>query len=441
MSAPGVAYRSLFFVATLLLVVTAPVAIAQDDPAPEILPEYTAQIANLREDPRVQAALAHIVAIEPQSRRDLIELTEIPAPPFGEQARAMRFAEMLRDAGLSDVTIDAVGNAVGRRPGRDGTLTIAFSAHLDTVFPADTDVTVRFEGEKMHAPGIGDNSRGLVTLLGVLRSLQHAGIDTAANVLFIGNVGEEGLGDLRGVKHLFREGAETIDTLIVIDGGESARIVYGGVGSHRYRITFSGPGGHSWSAFGLANPHHALGRAIRIFDANAPSVTSVGEKTSYNIGRIGGGTSINSIPSESWMEVDMRSGSQVKLDDIDAILVSAVQQALQEENSARLDGPELTVEMERVGTRPAARGDPRSPLVQRALAATRAFGVEPYLEISSTDANLPIAMGIPAVTMSRGGLGGNSHALDEWWENVDGHVSIQIGLITLLAEAGLADPL
>ena len=441
MSTPGVANRSPFFVATLLLVVTAPVAIAQDDPAPEILPEYTAQIASLREDPGVQAALAHIVAIEPQSRRDLIELTEIPAPPFGEQARAMRFAEMLRESGLNDVAIDAVGNAVGRRPGRDGTLTIAFSAHLDTVFPADTDVTVRFEGEKMHAPGIGDNSRGLVTLLGVLRSLQHAEIETEANVLFVGNVGEEGLGDLRGVKHLFREGAEKIDTLIVIDGGESARIVYGGVGSHRYRITFRGPGGHSWSAFGLANPHHALGRAIRIFDANAPSVTSVGEKTSYNIGRIGGGTSINSIPSESWMEVDMRSGSQAKLDDIDAILVSAVRQALQEENSARLDGPELTVEMERVGTRPAARGDPLSPLVQRALAATRAFGVEPYLEISSTDANLPIAMGTPAVTMSRGGLGGNSHALDEWWENVDGHVSIQIGLITLLAEAGLADPL
>ena len=371
MSTPGVANRSPFFVATLLLVVTAPVAIAQDDPAPEILPEYTAQIASLREDPGVQAALAHIVAIEPQSRRDLIELTEIPAPPFGEQARAMRFAEMLRESGLNDVAIDAVGNAVGRRPGRDGTLTIAFSAHLDTVFPADTDVTVRFEGEKMHAPGIGDNSRGLVTLLGVLRSLQHAEIETEANVLFVGNVGEEGLGDLRGVKHLFREGAEKIDTLIVIDGGESARIVYGGVGSHRYRITFRGPGGHSWSAFGLANPHHALGRAIRIFDANAPSVTSVGEKTSYNIGRIGGGTSINSIPSESWMEVDMRSGSQAKLDDIDAILVSAVRQALQEENSARLDGPELTVEMERVGTRPAARGDPLSPLVQRALAATR----------------------------------------------------------------------
>lgn len=442
MSTLRVPHRLPVRATALLLIMTAPVLSAQDrPPTPEILPEYTAEIAALRADPRVQAALAHIVAIEPQSRRDLIELTEIPAPPFDEQARALRFAEMLRETGLSDVTIDAVGNAVGRRPGRDGTLTIAYSAHLDTVFPAGTDVTVRFEDAKMYAPGIGDNSRGLVALLAVLRSLQHAGIETAANVLFIGNVGEEGLGDLRGVKHLFREGAEKIETLIVIDGGESDRIVYGGVGSHRYRITFRGPGGHSWSAFGLANPHHALGRAIRIFDENAPSVTTVGEKTSYNVGRIGGGTSINSIPSEAWMEVDMRSGSQAKLDDIDAILVSAVRQALQEENAARLDGPELTVEMERVGTRPAARGDPRSPLVQRALAATKAFDIEPHLEISSTDANLPIASGIPAVTMSRGGLGGNAHALDEWWENVDGHISIQIGLITLLAEAGLADQL
>ena len=424
---------------TLLLVTAAPVLSAQDEPAPEILPAYTAEIAALRADPQVQVAMAHIVAIEPQSQRDLIELTEIPAPPFGEQDRALRYAQMLREAGLGDVAIDAVGNAVGRRPGRDGSQTVALSAHLDTVFPPGTDVTVRFDGTRMYAPGVGDNSRGLVTLLAVLRSLEHAGIETEADVLFIGNVGEEGLGDLRGVKHLFRQGAEKIDTLIAIDGGESERIVYGGVGSHRYRITFRGPGGHSWSAFGLANPHHALGRAIRIFDENAPTVTTAGEKTSYNIGRIGGGTSINSIPSESWMEVDMRSGSQAKLDEIDAILVAAVEQALTEENAARLDGVELTVEMERVGTRPAASGDASLPVVQRALAATTAFGIEPYLAISSTDANLPIAMGIPAVTMSRGGRGGNAHALDEWWENVDGHVSIQIGLITLLAEAGLAD--
>jgi acetylornithine deacetylase/succinyl-diaminopimelate desuccinylase-like protein len=412
---------------------------AQDVAATEVQPQYRAEIAAIRNNRNVQAALEHIVAIEPQSRRDLIELTEIPAPPFGEENRARRFAEMLRQAGLSDVTIDDVGNVIGRRPGKSGDRVIAYSAHLDTVFPLETDVTVRFDDEKMYAPGIGDNTRGLVTVLGVLRALQKTGIETDADILFIGNVGEEGLGDLRGVKHLFRDGAPGIDTLIAVDGGESNRIVFGGVGSHRYRITFRGPGGHSWGAFGLASPHHALGRAIAIFVKNAPSVTSVGEKTSYNVGRIGGGTSINSIAFESWMEIDMRSGNQGKLNDVDAILQAAIEQALQEENTARLDGPELTVDVERVGTRPAAEGDDQAPIVQRAIAATESFGIEPQLQISSTDANLPISKGIPAITMSRGGVSGNSHAPEEWWQNVDGHIGMQIGLITLLAEAGLAD--
>jgi acetylornithine deacetylase/succinyl-diaminopimelate desuccinylase-like protein len=421
----------LFFVST---------AQAQDAELPAIEPAYTAEVEAILASGKVRAGMERIIAIEPQSRRDLIELTEIPAPPFEEQARAERFAEMLREAGLTDVTIDEVGNAIGRRPGRSGERVIAYAAHLDTVFPAETDVTVRFDDEKMYAPGIGDNTRGLVTILGVLRAMEHAGIETEADVLFIGNVGEEGLGDLRGVKHLFRDGAPRIDTLIAVDGGESSRIVYGGVGSHRYRVTFSGPGGHSWGAYGLANPHHALGRAIQIFDENAPAVTGSGEKTSHNVGRIGGGTSVNSIPFESWMEIDMRSGSQDKLDDIDAVLQAAVEQALQEENAGRLDGPELTVEVKRVGTRPAAMQSATNPVVQRAMAATVAFGVQPSLRISSTDANLPISKGIPAVTMSRGGVSGASHSPDEWWQNVDGHIGIQIGLVTLLAEAGLFNP-
>jgi tripeptide aminopeptidase len=422
-----------------LLLAASGMVLAQDALPPEIDPAYTTEIAAIMDDAAVRAGMAHIVSIEPQSRRDLIELTEIPAPPFGEQARAERFAEMLREAGLTDVTIDAEGNAVGRRPGRSGDRVVAYAAHLDTVFPADTDVTVRFDDEKMYAPGIGDNTRGLVTVLGVLRAMQHAGIETEADILFIGNVGEEGLGDLRGVKYLFRDGAARIDTFIAVDGGESNRIVYGGVGSHRYRVTFRGPGGHSWGAYGLANPHHALGRAIQIFDENAPSVTGSGEKTSHNVGRIGGGTSVNSIPFESWMEIDMRSGSQAKLDDIDAVLQAAVEQALQEENAGRLDGPELTVEVKRVGTRPAAMQPLTNPVVQRAMAATTAFGIEPSLRISSTDSNLPISKGIPAVTMSRGGVSEGAHSPDEWWQNVDGHIGIQIGLVTLLAEAGLAN--
>jgi acetylornithine deacetylase/succinyl-diaminopimelate desuccinylase-like protein len=408
-----------------------------EEPAYVVAEQYTQEIAALTSDAKVQTAFAHTVALDARSIEDLIELTEIPAPPFAEDRRGVRFAEMLREAGLTDVTTDAVGNVIGRRPGRSGDRVIAYAAHLDTVFPAETDVTVRVDGDTLYAPGIGDNTRGLVVVLGVLRAMQHAGIETEADVLFVGNVGEEGLGDLRGVKHLFREGGDRIDLLIAVDGGDTGRVVYGGVGSHRYRVTYKGPGGHSWGAFGTANPHHALGRAIALFDENAPTVTAVGEKTSYNIGRIGGGTSVNSIPFESWMEVDMRSGSQDKLDDIDAVLQAAVKDALIAENNARLEGPELTVDVERIGTRPAALSDIRSPLVQRAAAALRAVGVEPLLRISSTDANYPISLGIPAITLSRGGDGEGAHSPAESWQNVDGHLAMQIGLLTVLAEAGL----
>lgn len=402
--------------------------------------QYHAEIAALLANEQMQLALNHILEIEARSLADLVELTEIPAPPFNEHARAQRFLELLIEAGLNQVSLDEVGNVIGRRPGRQGSRRIiAFSAHLDTVFPEGTDVSVSIKDGKMYAPGISDNTRGLVQVLTVLRAIQHANIATDADIWFIGNVGEEGLGDLRGVKWLFRDNARKIDTFIAIDGGSTERIVYGGVGSHRYKITFQGPGGHSWGAFGLVNPHHALGRAIEYFVSAAPEVTGIGEKTSYNIGRIGGGTSVNSIPFESWMEVDMRSGLQTKLDDIDAVLKHAVQRALNDENTARLSGPALTVDVKRVGTRPAAKGDASQPVVQRAMAAILSFGLGPQLRISSTDANFPISIGVPAITMSNGGQGGNWHSPDEWWQNIDGHLSIQIGLLTLLAEAGLAN--
>ena len=422
----------------LLLCAALLVSLALPAPGQESAPAQT-EIDTLATDPGIHDLMTYIEGMTARLREELIELNQIPAPPFGEERRGLRFADMLREAGLDDVSIDEVGNVIGRRPGRSGQRVVAIAAHLDTVFPPETDVSVRVEGDTLFAPGIGDNTRGLIVLLAVLRALEHGGIETDADILFIGNVGEEGLGDLRGVKYLFRDGAARIDTFIAVDGGESNRIVYGGVGSHRYRVTFRGPGGHSWGAYGLANPHHALGRAIQIFDENAPSVTGSGEKTSHNVGRIGGGTSVNSIPFESWMEIDMRSGSQAKLDDIDAVLQAAVEQALQEENAGRLDGPELTVEVKRVGTRPAAMQPLTNPVVQRAMAATTAFGIEPSLRISSTDSNLPISKGIPAVTMSRGGVSEGAHSPDEWWQNVDGHIGIQIGLVTLLAEAGLAN--
>lgn len=427
---------------SLCLLLCAPVALAdkaavEDAPSVTISPDVAQLVSGIASNPQVTSALENIVDQDSRLIAELIELTEIPAPPFGEEKRAARFAKMLTEAGLADVSIDEVGNVIGRRPGRTGNRVVAYSAHLDTVFPEGTDLTVRVEGDTYFAPGIGDNTRGLVALLGVLRAMQHADIETDADILFIGNVGEEGLGDLRGAKHLFRDGGPQIDSLIAIDGGRTERVVYSGVGSHRYRVTFKGPGGHSWGAFGTANPHHALGRAITKFVEGAPEVTSTGPKTSYNVGRMGGGTSVNSVPFESWMVVDMRSGEQSKLDEIDAVLQRAVQQALKDENSARLEGPALTVEVKRVGTRPAAHGDINSRLLQYAAASLAQFGLEAVPKSSSTDANLPISLGIPAITMSRGGKSADAHSPAESWQNKDGHLGLQISMLTLLAEAEL----
>lgn len=384
------------------------------------------------------------MALLPTYRADnnsiLVELNEIPAPPFGEEKRAERFVQMLKTAGLNDVTIDDTGNVIGRRPGKTGQRTLAIAAHLDTVFPHETDVTVKIEGDTFIAPGIGDNTRGLVVLLSVLRALEEAGIETQDDVLFIGNVGEEGLGDLRGTKALFAEGGPNIDAFIAIDGGAIDRLIYGGVGSHRYRVTVNGPGGHSWGNFGDANPHHALGRAIALFSERAPEVSSEGPKTSFNVGRIGGGTSINSIPFESWMEVDMRSGDQSKLDDMDEIFQSAMQDGIDAENSARKSGPALTLDIKKVGKRPAGKGDPDSALIQQTMAAMNALGVKPALRISSTDSNIPISLGIPAVTLSRGGISKGAHSAKETWTDRDSHVAEQLLLLTVLQQAGVERP-
>lgn len=411
----------------------------ENKPADTVLSEnYRAEIQALADTPLIKAAFESIEAQDAQNITDLIALTEIPAPPFKEQARAQYFAEMLRSVGLSDVSIDAVGNVIGRRPGTEGTRVVALGAHIDTVFPEGTDVTVRIEGDTYHAPGIGDNTRGLVMMLSMLRTMQELNINTRDDILFIGTVGEEGLGDLRGVKHLFREGGPQIDSFIAIDGGSANRLIYGGVGSHRYRVTVNGPGGHSWGAFGLGNPHQALGRIINEFVINAPDITNFGPKTSYSIGRIGGGTSINSIPFTSWMEVDMRSGNQAKLDDIDAVFQAAIQTGLSAENEARRRGDALTVDVEQVGKRPAGVSNPEGALVQRTMAAMKSRGITARLDVSSTDSNIPISLGIPAVTISRGGRSERAHAPDERWHNEDSHIAVQIGLLTVLAEAGFS---
>ncbi len=402
----------------------------------EVLPEYEAELAGITADGRVSAALEEVLTMDEENERLLIELTEIPAPPFTEEVRAAHYLGLVREAGL-EAELDEIGNVVAHRKGRTGGRTIAVVAHLDTVFPEGTDVTVRRDGDKLMAPGIADDTRGLVTMLTIVKLMDRHGLDTRDDVLFVGSVGEEGTGDLRGVKHLFRDGGPEIDAFIAIDGTSNTRVLNHAIGSHRYRVSFLGPGGHSWSAFGLGNPAHAMARAIKLFDDRAGEYVTAGAKTTYNIGRIGGGTSINSIPFENWMEVDMRSMEPGRLDEIDAIFQTAMTDALAEQNEMRRDGEELTVDVELIGDRPSGMVAIDTPLIQRALAATRAVGAEPELSMGSTDSNVPIARGIPATTIGSGGEGFGAHSLHEWWANRDGHLGIQKALLLVLAEAGL----
>ena len=412
---------------------------AQSGSQPELLPEFREEVVEVSRAPRVISAFALVEEDVLNTRAQLIELTEIPAPQFKEGLRAERFADMLSVAGVDSVWIDEVGNVLALRKGRSGSRLVALDAHMDTVFPEGTDVTVKVRGDTLFAPGIGDDTRGLAMLLSIVRALNAAKIETDADLLFVGSVREEGIGDLRGVKHIFREDGPGVDAWISIDGGAIGRISNMGLGSYRYKVTFKGPGGHSWGAFGLANPHHALGTAIDHFVEAADAFTSRGAKTSYNVGRIGGGTSVNSIPFSSWMEVDMRSVSPVRLDSIDNILKQAVNRALDEQNALIRLGDSLTVDVELIGKRPSGELPADLPLVQRAMAASAFLGKRPGLTRGSTNSNIPISRGIPAVTIGRGGRGAHAHALNEWWLEGDSYRATQFGLLLLIVESGFVE--
>ena len=400
--------------------------------------DYAREARELAANGTITNAFRIIEELDDWALEHLIELTEIPAPPFMEEVRGRRFAELLAEYGADSVWTDEAGNVIGLRRGRRGERTIGFGGHLDTVFPEGTDVTVRRRGDTIFAPGVGDDTRGLVVVLAVLRAMEEAGVETDDDILFVGVVGEEGVGDLRGMKQLFRDPETAPDAWIEVDGGGLARLVTMGLGSVRYRVTFKGPGGHSWGAFGLANPAHAMSRAVRHFQDAADTLTRSGPRTSYNVGRIGGGTSVNSIPFESWMEVDMRSISPESLARIEQTFLGTMDRALEEENALRREGPPLAVEKLKIGDRPSGEGDPNMPLIQRALATTAHFGVRGQLGRSSTDSNVPIAMGIPAVTIGRGGIGVGGHSPGEYWINVDGHLAIQRAMLLVVAESGMA---
>tara|TARA_B110000444_G_C18851242_1_gene605788 strand:+ start:1683 stop:2966 length:1284 start_codon:yes stop_codon:yes gene_type:complete len=409
---------------------------AQND-SPKIDKVYSKQINRLAKTKIIESSFDYIFNLESFTHDNLIELTEIEAPPFKEYKRALRFAEMIKEIGIDSVWIDSEGNVVGLLKGEIGDRTVAIDAHIDTVFPEGTNVKTRISNDTIYAPGVGDDTRGLSMLLTILKTLKDKKIKTRDDILIVGTVGEEGLGDLRGVKHLFKTNNPKIDSWIAIDGGSIGRVNIKGLGSYRYRVTFKGPGGHSWRAFGMVNPHHAMASAVNDFIDSANKYTLEGPKTSYNIGTIKGGTSVNSIPFESVIEVDIRSIEPSRLDVMEGLLYNAINKGVTKQNKLKRSGDALTVVIDKIGNRPSGELEPKIPLIQRALAATEYFNKTPRLTRGSTDSNIPISLGIPAVTIGKGGVGGNVHSLNEWWYNKEGHKSIQLALLLLLSEAGL----
>jgi len=385
----------------------------------------------LFERPDVKKALALIESKHQQTLDSQVTIAEIPAPTFHEGERAKYMASEFRRVGLANVEIDKQGNVLGWRPGEIQD-TFVLAAHLDISFAEGVNTKVRKEGPRWFGPGLGDDSRGLAALLTIVEAMNEAGIKTHETLLFVANVGEEGLGDLNGVRYLFKESPfrDRLKAFISMDGSDPSRVVNGGTGVKRYRVDLTGPGGHSYGNFGRPSPIHAAGRIIdRLADLQVPATP----KTTFNVGRISGGTAVNAIAEECSFEVDLRSVDPGILDRIEAKLFEAVREGTADENKVRAaSGSALKYEMKLVSNRPAGQTAEVSPLVQSAEWAIGALGQKPQLEFSSTDSNIPISLGVPAITMGGGGKSGNAHSLAEWFEPAGAWKGPQTVLLTIL---------
>ena len=395
---------------------------------------------------RVRAARQHIERSDESTLARQAALSAIPAPTGAEGARGAHLAELYREVGLEDVVVDEVGNVTGWMGGgqrRDDA--VVLSAHLDTVFAEGLDVSVARSGARLAGPGISDNARGLAALVTVAEALVRSRVSTLRPVRFTATVGEEGDGDLRGVRHLFdgRVGAQHAAPLqtppsrphvfIALDGAGIERIVHRALGARRYRVTYRGPGGHSWAAFGVANPANAVGRATALL-ADLPAQHS--PRSTCAVVRLGGGTGLNSIPQEAWFDLDLRSEDPRALLQLDETVQGVLTRALTEENGHRTAGtPPLRLDLRRVGDRPSGLTPRAHPLVQTAIAATRALGRPHELACASTDANVPIALGVPAIALGAGGHAGDAHLPTEWYENVDGPLGVVRALLVTAAMA------
>ena len=405
-------------------------SLAAGGAAPEV-----ARLAGLK---RVHEAMAWFRSHEPELRQRQMELATIPAPPFGEAARAHWVGERFRELGLEDVHIDSVGNVFGLRRGSDQRL-VAITAHLDTVFSAGTPLNIRSEGDRLCGPGISDNAAGVVGMLAIAAALQSAGIEHAASVVFVGNVGEEGEGDLRGMRHIFCDPRwnQAITSTVVLDGAAIDTIVTQALGSKRFEVTVHGPGGHSWSDFGAPNPIVILARAIaRFSEMKLPG----DPKTSCNVGVISGGTSVNSIPESAGMRVDIRSSSLAEIQRVEQTLLEALDEAVAAPVAkSRRDGRGVNYEMRLIGSRPAAELDPNARILQVIRAVDAHLGNKARVHRASTDANIPLSLGGEAISIGAGGTGGGAHTLQEWYDPAGRDLGLKRVLLTVLTLAGVPD--
>lgn len=395
-----------------------------------------AQVPDLLQRPAVAAALEALRTGNAWTLDQQASLCAIPAPPFGEAARAAEYRRRFEALGLRTTRLDEVGNVIAERPGVGQGPRVLLSAHLDTVFPDTTDVTVTRDGERLRGPGITDNCRGLAVLLAVARAMRDAQVRTAGTVVFVGTVGEEGEGNLRGVRHLVdQQSAGRIDLFVAVDGAGLSATTRA-VGSTRYRVTIRGPGGHSWSDFGIPNPVHALGHAIgRIALIPVPYAP----RTTFSVGQVEGGTSVNAIAAQATMVVDLRSESPAALDTLDRRFRRAVAQGVEAEHQRWPgQGSRLSVEIQPIGRRPAAAQSDTSAVVRATVAAADRLGFIPALGSGSTDANYPMSLGIPSVTLDGGGSGAGSHSPHEWYEDGrDGWKGPQWALLLVLSLVGV----
>jgi tripeptide aminopeptidase len=394
--------------------------------------------AALQDDARVAHVLEFLRANASATTDEQIRITEIPAPPFHEGVRAAYMKKLFAAAGLR-VAMDATGNVIGEYAGASQDI-VLLTAHLDTVFPAGTNVTVNREGGRLLAPGISDNGSGLAALVVIARALREAKIKPTNTILFVADVGEEGEGNLRGIRALVDAYKKRLKYVIALDGSATEYVTTAALASRRVEIAVTGPGGHSWSDFGVPNPIHALGRGIaRFVAARVPE----SPRTSFNIGEIVGGTSVNSIPSSALMKVDLRSESEAELAKLETFLRDSIQSGIDEEMAAARDRgmaggtSSLDLKVSVLGVRPAGELPENSPLLAALLAADTRLGNRSRRERSSTDANIPLSVGIPAISLGAGGRSGGAHTTEEWYDPTNRELGLQRVALTLLAVAGI----